>query len=121
MAEFFIDTNTKDTQFDKFPMSQFMNWDEDTYDVLGSSFLKRMNHEITQGGEARVFECECRFDVISHKHTKSPDYWWFFMEYNNKIDWNIRAEEHIKIPDLNSIFFLRSDMILSTNRKRVGN
>lgn len=121
MAEFFINNNTADSEFDIFPMSQFMNWDEDTYDVLGSSFLKRMNREVEQSGEARILECECRFDVISHKYTKQQNYWWFFMEYNDKIDWDIRSEEHIKIPNLSSIFFLRSDMILSNNKRRKGN
>ncbi len=121
MADFFID-KTKPFTENVLPLEAFMEFKEDTYDVLSSVFLREMNDEVSHVGETKVGEYEYRFDNLSFKKVGSTDYWWFLMEYNNYIDWNIPSSAIIKIPSTNDIFSLRSTMVLKQNfsdRKKI--
>lgn len=121
MSEFFIEKDellrNADYNYggDVIPEVAFMEWNEDTYDVLGSVFLKEMNTKVSQQGEMRVNENECRFDNIAYKALGNPNFWWFMMEYNEHIDWNIPADHIIKIPSINDIIVLKDQMIVKQN------
>ena len=109
MSDFFINQNPDDRVPNNMLVEeQFMNWDEDTYDVLGSVFLREMNTSVRQNGEMEVSENECRFDNISYKMTNSTDFWWFIMEFNNYIDWDVKSNEILKIPNIDDIYILKN-------------
>jgi hypothetical protein len=116
MAEFFINTETPDAEYDSFPISMFMDYKEETYDVLSSVFLRKMNEEMPVG-EGKVLEHECRFDNLSNTFMGSPDYWWLLMEYNDKIDWEIYSNEHIKIPSPLDMIRLRDTIAVNWNNE----
>lgn len=120
MSDFFINMNPKDkVQMDILPEQQFMEWNEDTYDVLGSVFLREMNDSVRQNGELEVNEHECRFDNISYLTTGSTDFWWFIMEFNNYIDWNVPSSAVLKIPNLDDILILKNSMVIRQNLARL--
>ncbi len=93
---------------------EFMNYEEDTYDVLGSVFIRELD-SIKQNGEFKIQEEECRFDLISYKHIKTTDYWWIIMEYNNYIDFDIKIGDKYKIPNPIDINRLIQKLIVKRN------
>jgi len=116
MSDFFINLDQEFGDLDAgMPEDAFMEYNEDTYDVLGSVYLREMNTKVSQSGEMRVAEHECRFDNISHSMFQTAGFWWFVMEYNDYIDWNIKAEKIIKIPNFGEIFELKDSMVSRQN------
>ena len=97
---------------------EFMNFEHDTYDVLGSVFLRELD-TITESGEYKVTDEECRFDLISYKRLKTTDYWWLIMEYNNFIDWDIKMGDNYKIPNPFSVNKLIQRMIFRNNTSKL--
>jgi len=115
--DFFIDNYASvRPNTDSFPEQNFMEWNEDTYDVLGSVFLRELNDEVGQAGEMKVHEHEYRFDNIAYKMLKDTDFWWLVMEYNEKIDWNVYSDEVLKIPNIDDILVLRDSMRMRQNK-----
>ena len=105
--------------FNIMPLEKFIKFEEDTYDVLGSVFLEKLNKVVDQDAEVKVLENECRFDVLSHKFMQETDYWWVLMEYNNFIDWDIRQSDSLKIPVISQLMMLEQEMILSSNAQKM--
>jgi len=99
----------------QFPIEQFIEYKEDTYDVLGSVFLDRVQDSVNQISEIEVLENECRFDSISNKYMGSSDFWWLIMEYNNYIDWNIKGNNKLKIPDSGDLLKFKQELVLRHN------
>lgn len=119
MADFYINQNPADKVLgNMLPEQLFMEWNEDTYDVLGSVFLREMNTEVRQSGELEVNENECRFDNLSYKMSGSTDFWWFIMEYNNYVDWQVPANAVLKVPNIDDIFILKNSMAVRQNLAR---
>jgi len=116
MSDYFINLDQNFGDLDKgMPQDAFMEYNEDTYDVLGSVFLREMNEKVSQTGEMRVAENECRFDNLSHAMFQTPGLWWFVMEYNDYIDWDVKSTKILKIPDFGEIFELKDTMISRQN------
>ena len=119
MADFFINQDpTNKVPNNMLPEQLFMEWNEDTYDVLGSVFLREMNTSVRQSGEMEVNENECRFDNLSYKMTGTADFWWFIMEFNNHIDWEVNSNVILKVPNVDDIFILKNSMGIRQNLAR---
>jgi len=120
MSDFFINQNPNEkVPNDILPEQMFLEWNEDTYDVLGSVFLREMNTSVRQNGELFVKEHECRFDNLSYKMSGTSDYWWFIMEYNNFIDWQVNSDTKLKIPNFDDIYMLKSSLMIRQNLLRI--
>ena len=98
-----------------FSHEEIMNYEEDTYDVLGSVFLRELSEKVGQISEHVAFDEEYRFDAISYNHLKTSDFWWVIMEYNNYIDFDIKLNEKYKIPNLKDINRLKHSLIIRKN------
>ena len=93
---------------------EYIDYIDDTYDVLGSVFLRELN-SVGQISEHVAFDEEYRFDAISYNHLKTSDFWWVVMEYNDYIDFNIKLNEKYKIPNIMDINRLRQNIVIRKN------
>lgn len=101
------------------PIERFMKFEEDTYDVLGSVFLEKVQDAASQMSEVTVFEHECRFDVLAHKYMMDTNYWWVLMEYNNFIDWDLRGNDVLKIPEPTDLLMFEQELMLRYNSEQM--
>jgi len=115
--EYFFNRKIK-LKGDVFAQEYFMEYKEDTFDVLSSSFLRNID-ALPQQSEVKVRENDCRFDVISYKQLANTNLWWILMEYNNKIDFNIQSHELLKIPNQNGIMSLLHKLRVKENIKNL--
>ncbi len=99
--DFYYD-KTKKVNGDRVSLEAFIDYKEDTYDVLGSVFIRNIN-KLDQESEDTITDHNCRFDNISYKHYGSVNYWWILMDYNEFIDWSIQEDDKYKIPKLSDI------------------
>lgn len=98
---------------------EFMNFEEDTYDVLGSVFIREIG-DITQISEHKVIDKECRFDLLSFEHMRSVEYWWILMEYNNFIDFGIQIGDKYKVPSVAGINKKIQSLIVRNNLNNIN-
>ena len=111
--DFFYDKNKK-VDGDRISQEAFMDFKEDTYDVLGSVFLRNIS-KIEQVAEGTVTDEECRFDNISYKHFQKVNFWWILMEYNDYLDWDIKTGDTFKVPSQVSINSMIHKLIIQNN------
>ena len=97
---------------------EVMDYVDDTYDVLGSVFLRELS-EIGQISEHIVVSDEYRFDAISYNHLNTSDFWWVVMEFNEYIAFNIKLGEKYKIPNLIDINRLKQSLVIRKNLNKL--
>ena len=115
--DFYYDSKSK-VKGDVISHEEFMNFEHDTYDVLGSVFLRELN-SIKKTTENKVLEEKNRFDIISYKHFKTSDYWWVIMEFNDFIEFNINIGDMYKLPNIIDINKLIQKMIVKRNYSKL--
>ncbi len=111
--DFYYDKNKK-VENNSVSQEAFMNYEEDTYDVLGSVFIRNIP-KLEQIAEGKIVDEDCRFDNLSYKHFQKVDYWWILMEYNEFIDWGIKTGDKFKIPSIIDINSLIHKLIVQKN------
>ena len=111
--DFYYDKNKK-VNGDIVSQEAFMNYEEDTYDVLGSVFIRNIP-KLDQVAEGTITDENCRFDNLSYKHFQKVNYWWILMEYNNFIDWGIQEGDQFKIPSIVGISKMLHNLVISKN------
>ena len=115
--DFYYNTKKK-VKGELISQEEFMNFEFDTYDVLGSVFLRELDN-VPEKSEHKTVDEEYRFDLISYKHLQVSDYWWVIMEYNKYIDWNITIGDKYKVPNPFGINKLIQKMILKNNTSKL--
>ena len=80
---FFINLN--DTFLERFDMAKFMEYHEDTYDILTSYMISNVK-KLNEIGQYTVSVEEQRADLISFNIYGDTQYWWILMLYNDIFD-----------------------------------
>ena len=115
--DFYYDKNKK-VDGDMVSQEAFMDYKEDTYDVLGSVFIRNID-KLEQGAEGKITDENCRFDNLSYKWYSKVNYWWILMEFNAYIDWGIQEGDNFKVPKVQSISSLIHKLIVRKNSIKV--
>lgn len=101
MPEFFINL---DREFkEKFDLGKFMNFSNDTFDVLTSNFIRTVK-ELESGGQRIIIGESDRPDLLSFRLYGSPQYWWILLIYNDlsSIE-DLNEGQNISFPSLDAI------------------
>ena len=104
------------TTEERYDLSKFMPWKEDTYDVLNSPFLLCLN-ELPVWRYYRVNEGFKDIDLISQDAYNTPFYSSLIQIYNNTIEETFPEDTVLKLFNVDALEQLYADMV----HKNMGN
>lgn len=115
MEEFYFNEGRK---VNRFAFERFVEWDEDTFDVYNSSFIKQLN-QLPEAGRFIVESDEERIDLISYKIYGDVRYWWMLMEYNEVIERkDIKHGIKLRYFDIRALETLMNRMVIKNNLRK---
>jgi len=98
---FFFDPDVESA--DRYDLSKFMAWREDTYDFLDSLFLEQLRL-IPHRGEFIIQNEERRPDLIAWKVYRDVRYWWLILHYNDIPDHEeLLSGMVLKLPSISDV------------------
>lgn len=80
---FFINLDQEST--DRYDFSKFMEYTNDSHDILNSYFIAKLK-KLPSGGEKVIQAEEFRPDLLSYSIYGDYQYWWILMLYNDILD-----------------------------------
>ena len=117
MSEYFYNNKL---DIERFSYENFVEWQEDTFDIYNSSILNEIP-ALVEVGKYDVQHNEGRIDLISYEIFGDVKFWWMLLEYNGIIDQSeIKTGDVIRYFSLNALETLLHRLVVKENVVKLG-